>query len=230
MITPEWTYDNIQCFVTKARCCHGHKVNELSDTLKKKGMNNCIRTDIRKLLMLNYGIGVLSRYAPEGDVIIPETLSSFTFNINNVVNGVRLHLVVNGVEIVNQQVGIGQTKNQFATSVTAGINSNTNTTGITAVDPDTADSNITIYAPIGTGASFNGAVFTYTSTASQITLSSFTSPMRFLGGITQVIATKPCLADEKAKNIYENIDSLCGCDTCGTGQYFTDLNGSSGGN
>jgi hypothetical protein len=216
-----WDYDNIQCELTKLRCCHGQMVGELDEKLSEQGMNDCLKKDIDKLEMMNYQIDVLSRYAPEGDIIVDGVLPSFTFHLTSAANGYVFIMEVDGEEVVQITNGPDSAET-FAENIAALINNETETNGgFTAVyvEEPVNSTTVTVYAPEGSGAEYNGTPVTFQ--LSPITfVQVYGEEMYFQGGITEVVAGEPCITDAQAREVYENIKT--NCVACDSDVYYTD--------
>jgi hypothetical protein len=216
-----WDYDNIQCEITKMRCCHGQQVAELDEKLSEQGMNACLQADIDKLIMLGYNIDVLSRYAPEGDVIVEGVLPSFTFHVTAAAAGYVFIMEVDGEEVT--QYTLGSSSMETAAEEIAGlINNETETNGgftATYVEEPTNSTTVTVYAPAASGAEYNGTPVTFQ--LSPITfVQVYNEIMYFTGGITEVIAGEPCITDLQARELYDTIKSKC--NACDQAVYYTD--------
>lgn len=171
-----------------------------------------MKDDVNKLLFMQHQIEVLSRYAPKGDVIVAEQLASFTFRITSV-TAVSSLIIFFGNTFTT--VGIdGSTSgviNDLANGIVNSINTNPSGFNITAKRPSPIvgqDGTVTIIAPVGSGASYNGVALNIIVIGASI--SSFQDPFIFLGGVTQVLADTPCLTDAQARTIYETLDDTCG--------------------
>lgn len=171
-----------------------------------------MKDDVNNLLFMQHQIEVLSRYAPEGDVIVAEQLASFTFRITSVTAFAILVVFLGGTTtVIGTDSEISGTINDLADGIVNAINANPSNLNITAQRPATIvgqDGTVTIIAPVGSGASYNGVALNLVVTGANI--SSFQDPYIFLGGVTQVLADTPCLTDKEARTIYETLDNICG--------------------
>lgn len=210
MITPTWTYSNIQCFVNNTKCCQAQLTFDYAEKLKSKGITSCMKSEVDKLLFMNYQLQVLSRYAPEGDVIVAEELATWTLTIVDVSPGSDITISI-GSTVIGTATSAGTDNNVFADALAASINANGSGLDITALRPDPVVGllgTVTIVAPVGSGFSYNGVVLTVV--VDRVTYTSFNDAKTFLGGVDEVLADEPCITDKQARDIYEQLDNLCG--------------------